>query len=224
MSEGDHLKAVTWKPRDAVVLSVIEANGDLWFSTKTLGALFGVTTQNIQIHIRDLRDAGQSFTGRLIAVAQAEGMRSITRRIKHYSFEVAHAIAIRSQRFEELNSLLDLARQNNIAKPAYRVAPIKERAFGELLLGALNGITPILPQHHVPPHFLDFFLPEWRLAIEYDERHHGSARQMLADAERQATIEQCLGASFVRVSVGQEIEALNRILKIGIRISEARHE
>jgi very-short-patch-repair endonuclease len=210
------VKSIDWKPVDSMPLKIVEAKGDLWFSQKTLAALFGVTKQNVQIHIRDLREAGQPSFGLDCAIDQAEGSRTVKRLIKHYPFEVAHAIAVRSQRFEQLGWLLDLAKEREIAKSTYRIAPIKERAFGELLLGALAGLVTVIPQHHLPPHFIDFFIPEWRLAIEYDERHHRSARQMQADAERQAAIEQSLGARFVRVSVGREVEALNEILKIGI--------
>lgn len=199
-------------------LTVVEANGDLWFAQKTLAALFGVTKQNVQIHIRDLLVAGQPIAVASFAIEQVEGVRAVRRLIKHYPFEAAHAIAVRSQRFDQLGWLMDLVKARAIAREAYRIAPIKERAFGELLLGTLNGITTVLTQHHLPPYFVDFFIPEWRLAIEYDERHHGSARQMQSDAERQATIEQSFGARFVRVCVGNEIEALNQILKIGIRI------
>jgi very-short-patch-repair endonuclease len=201
-------------------LQIIEAKGDLWFPQKTLAALFGVTKQNVQIHIRDLHEAGQPNSGVAYAIDQVEGARTVKRLIKHYPFEVAHAIAVRSQRFDQLGWLLDLVKERAIAKSTYRIAPIKERAFGELLVGALDGIATVLPQHHLPPHFIDFFIPEWRLAIEYDERHHGSARRMQADAERQAAIERSLGAKFVRVSVGREIEALNQILKVGIGTSE----
>lgn len=197
-------------------LNVIEAKGDLWFSQKTLAALFGVSKQNVQIHIRDLQEAGQPTSGAAYAIDQAEGARTVKRLIRHYPFEVAHAIAVRSQRFDQLGWLLDLVKEREIAKSTYRIAPIKERAFGELLLGALDGIVTVLPQHHLPPHFIDFFIPEWRLAIEYDERHHGSARRLRADAERQAALERALGARFVRVSVGREIEALNAILRVGI--------
>ena len=210
------MKSIVWKPVDSMNLHVIEAKGDLWFSQKTLAALFGVTKQNVQIHIRDLQEAGQPTSGAAYAIDQAEGARTVKRLIRHYPFEVAHAIAVRSQRFDQLGWLLDLVKEREIAKSTYRIAPIKERAFGELLLGALDGIVTVLPQHHLPPHFIDFFIPEWRLAIEYDERHHGSARRLQADAERQAALERALGARFVRVSVGREIEALNEILKVGI--------
>lgn len=214
------MKSIVWKPLDSMNLHIVEAKGDLWFSQKTLAALFGVTKQNVQIHIRDLQEAGQPTSGAAYAIDQAEGARTVKRLIRHYPFEVAHAIAVRSQRFDQLGWLLDLVKEREIAKSTYRIAPIKERAFGELLLGALDGIVTVLPQHHLPPHFIDFFIPEWRLAIEYDERHHGSARRLQADAERQAALERALGARFVRVSVGREIEALNEILKVGIGIRE----
>lgn len=218
------VKSIDWEPRKTLALSAVEADGELWLSTRTLASLFGVTTQNIQMHVRDLRDSGQTVTERLFSVSQLEGERSVTRRIKHYPLDLAHAVAIRSQRFDELNSLLAHAKRLGLSKSTYRIAPIKERAFGKLLQGALDGITTVLPQHHFPPYFIDFLLPEWRLAIEYDERHHKSAARKFADANRQSAIERSLGVEVVRVSVGREIEALNAILKIGVRIGGARSE
>lgn len=106
----------------------------------------------------------------------------------------------------------------------YRIAPIKERAFGALLQGTLDGITTVLPQHHFAPYFIDFLLPEWRVAIEYDERHHSSPSHSSEDANRQNIIEQALGVEVVRVSVGREIEALNAILKIGLRVGGSQRE
>ena len=210
------MRPVSWTPDASITLSAFEANGDLWFTSRTLGTLFGVTVQNIQIHVRDLQDSGQPVVEVSFPVKQSEGSRAVTRRIKHYPFEIAHAIAVRSRRFRELGWLLDLSKAHGIDRPAYRIAPIKERAFGDLLQGVLHGIVNVLPQHHSPPHFIDFYIPAWRLAIEYDERYHRSPKQAETDAERQASIERSLGATFVRVPVGKEIEALNQILKTGI--------
>lgn len=104
-------------------LHVVEAKGDLWFSQKTLAALFGVTKQNVQIHIRDLQEAGQPASGAAYAIDQAEGARTVKRLIRHYPFEVAHAIAVRSQRFDQLGWLLDLVKEREIETSTYRIAP-----------------------------------------------------------------------------------------------------
>jgi very-short-patch-repair endonuclease len=208
-----------WKPTNTLQLRTIHARDDIWFSSPTLATLFGVTTQNIQMHLRDLLEAGQPIVAATFSILQKEGSRTVKRGIKHYPFEAAHAIAMRSQRFDELRWLLELASAHGTEKTNYRIAPIKERAFGKLLCGALDGVTSVMPQHHVPPYFIDFFLPDWTLAVEYDERQHASPRNRDADAKRQARIEQVLGVTFVRVTVGREIEGLNQILRLGYRIN-----
>ncbi|MCA3362845.1 MAG: hypothetical protein INF74_12945 [Roseomonas sp.] len=210
------MKPISWNPHASITLSVFEANGDLWFTARALSALFGVTVQNIQIHLRDWHDSGQSILEVTFPAKQKEGSRFVIRQLKHYPLEIAHAIAVRSQRFRELDWLLSFAAEYGIRRTAYRIAPIKERAFGSLLQGVLDGLVSVIPQYHAPPHFIDFFIPAWRLAIEYDERHHHSPKQAQADAARQAEIELSLDAKFIRVPVGKEIEALNQIVKFGV--------
>jgi very-short-patch-repair endonuclease len=212
------VQSVFWSPHPSIQLLVFEAEGDLWFASKTLARLFSVTVQNIQIHLRDLQESGQQVSEVAFPVEQTEGVRAVSRQIKHYPFEIAHAIAVRAQRFRELEWLLDFSKARGIDRKIYRIAPIKERRFGDLLEGMLDGIVSISRQHHVPPYFVDFFLPEWKIAIEYDERYHSSPKQVQADDKRQAFIEKSLGARVLRVAVGMEIEALNEILKIGFEL------
>jgi hypothetical protein len=91
------VKLVDWEPRNGLALSAVEADGELWFSTRTLASLFDVTKQNIQMHVRDLRESGQIVTETFFSLQQVEGGRSVTRQIKHHTLEIAHAIAIRSR-------------------------------------------------------------------------------------------------------------------------------
>lgn len=208
----DGSKVIDWKPATAT-MAVTIADNDLWFSHKVLATLFGVTVQNISIHISDLVACGLSSGGRLLLVKQKEGVRMISRQVKHFPFEIAHAIAIRSRRYEELNHLVALAQREALHKPIYKISPIKERNFAALLLGALKDVEEVLRQHRVEPYVVDFFLPASGIVVEYDEFHHQRLANRKHDLQRQKMIEKHLGATFIRVPEGFEIEGLNAVLR-----------
>lgn len=207
------MRSIDWRPTGDVTLPVIVVDNDLWFSHKSLSVLFGVTKQNISIHISDLIASGMQIDERKLLVAQREGARTITRRIKHFSFQIAHAIAMRSQRYEELNHLVDLAQVESLLKPSYKVAPIKERNFAALIIGALNGLEKVVPQYPVGPYIVDFFIPDSKIVVEYDEKHHEGPTHRKRDQKRQRFIEERLNARFVRISHDFEIEGLNAVLR-----------
>lgn len=194
-------------------VQAILAGHDLWFSQKALATLYDTTTQNINIHISDMQAAGMLITAHDFEVPQREGSRSVRRRIKHYDVEIAHAIGIRSQRFVELNEIISLAEENEVHRTSYRIAPVKERRFSELLQGLLAGITPVETQYRIGRYQVDFYLPEHFLVVEYDEKQHSRPRHQSEDQRRQRQIEETLGARFIRVRSGEEIRGLNIILR-----------
>lgn len=175
--------------------------------------MFGVTTANISIHIRDLIASGIPSCERELPVTQKEGARTVSRRIKHFSFQIAHAIALRAQRYEELDWLVDLAKEESVLRPTYKVTAIKERDFSSLLIGALEGLESVLPQYRVGSYIVDFYLPNSRIVVEYDEKHHKGPANRKRDITRQIFIEKKLNARFVRVSHELEIPGLNAVLR-----------
>jgi very-short-patch-repair endonuclease len=87
----------------------------------------------------------------------------------------------------------------------------KEQAFAVKLNQALNGITTIHQHYNVGNFFVDFYLPKYNLAIEFDEFAH--KYQLDEDSERQKYIEDKLKCKFVRVGENEEFSlALNKIL------------
>jgi very-short-patch-repair endonuclease len=60
---------------------------------------------------------------------------------------------------------------------------------------------------------IDFFLPKYELAIEYDESHHAKPLQAKRDKERQKLIASKFGVKFIRVRQGKELQGINRILR-----------
>lgn len=194
--------------------SIIITENDLWMSQKSIADFFDTTRQNINIHIANI---GEYFNisncTKAISTIQNEGARDVAREIQHYNFEVIHAVGIRSSRFDEINVLVDQAIHFDILKTSYRIVPVKERDFWEILSALLRGITKIIPQYKIMEYFIDFYIPEYDLAIEYDEKHHGIPSNVSKDAERQSKIEDKMNLKFIRVHEGMELSGLNEVMK-----------
>ena len=75
-----------------------------------------------------------------------------------------------------------------------------ELVFGEEVVERLFSGYTIIRQFPVfgGKYKIDWYVPELRLAIEFDEDHHTSPQNSAADAARQAEIEAALGCRFLR--------------------------
>jgi hypothetical protein len=147
LNQGDEPQILLREPSRTPTLSLVAAEGDLWFSAGSLTELLSVTKQNISIHVLDLQCSGMKINERLFPIKRREGKRILVKKLKHYPFDIAHAIALRTKNYEAVNELVDLASTNGLQRRAYKIAPVKERNFAALLLGSLDGITEIVTQH-----------------------------------------------------------------------------
>jgi hypothetical protein len=101
------------------------------------------------------------------------------------------------------------ARPDSLALRNTGCAICKERNIGK---NESRSFTPFL--EHISPfsfetqykvsyedtcYYVDFYIPELNVCIEYDEKHHYTEDNMLKDAKRQEYIENKLGCSFIRV-------------------------
>jgi len=76
-----------------------------------------------------------------------------------------------------------------------------EDSFNVKLKEALKPLGYSLKtQLHILNYFVDFYIPEVNLVVEYDEHHHNTSTNTEKDNLRQKEIEQKLHCSFVRCS------------------------
>jgi very-short-patch-repair endonuclease len=87
----------------------------------------------------------------------------------------------------------------------------KEIIFEQLINIALKDITIIKSQYFIDKYFIDFYIEEYNLAIEYDENYH--KKQEKKDEKREREIKDLIGCTFIRVKEGFEHEGLNEIIK-----------
>jgi very-short-patch-repair endonuclease len=92
-----------------------------------------------------------------------------------------------------------------------------------LIVTLLSGIVKVECQYAVGRYFIDFFLTECGLAIEYDEYHHSRPRNVIADREREKAIRQAIpNVQFIRVQEGQELVKLNEVLRRMVKKTELK--
>jgi very-short-patch-repair endonuclease len=196
-------------------IPVVVLDGDIWFSQGSLARLFSKTKANISLHLKDVCSrAGNIQCRRKVRLTQIEGRREVGRAVTHYSLEACHMIALRGQHWVELNWLMQLASEVNPRTREYRVVPVKERNFREIVETVLRGIVKVECQYRIGKYFIDFYLPESALAVEFDELHHATPRNVAADREREKAIKDAIPKiQFIRVPEGRELQMLNEILR-----------
>jgi very-short-patch-repair endonuclease len=196
-------------------IPIVVLDGDVWFSQGSLARLFSKTKANVSLHLKDIcARAGNIQYARKVSLTQVEGRRQVGRAVTHYALEACHMIALRGQHWVEQNWLMQLASEVNPHKREYRIVPVKERDFRELVETVLHGIVKVECQYRVGKYFIDFYLPEFALAIEFDELHHAAPSNIAADRGREKAIKRVIPTiQFIRVPEGRELENLNEILR-----------
>lgn len=119
------------------------------------------------------------------------------------------------KKIEEVYKFLDGKDNINLYLPKEN----SEILFKEMLEETLNELK-ITVEHQYPAgkYRIDFFIPEYNLAVEYDESYH--ELKIKEDSEREEKINKLLGCDFIRCSYkDSNIKNIIKILKkIGIII------
>ena len=83
------------------------------------------------------------------------------------------------------------------------------RPSSDLLDQVLSDVCNVCHQHPVGKFFVDFFIPEYSLIIEYDEPHHGTVSNTAAALAREGVIRELYPYSkIIRVTPGEELHDL----------------
>lgn len=90
-----------------------------------------------------------------------------------------------------------------------------EISFGNMLIEALKELgLEIIPQYRVNNYRIDFYIPKYNIAVEYDEEQHYTKENRIKDNIRQSHIENKLGAKFIRCDYrDSDIKNLVKVIK-----------
>jgi very-short-patch-repair endonuclease len=99
-------------------------------------------------------------------------------------------------RKEKLHFLNTLGVSSNVLV----MQSFKETEFGEMLIDTLSGFNPnikIIRQFNVLQYNIDFYVPKYKIAIEFDEISHKHRTQ--EDTRRESRIKNILQCEFIRI-------------------------
>lgn len=190
----------------------IRYDNEFWFSQKTISEILGVRSHTINWHLKEIERINSNFKILEFRITQIEGSREISRNIKHYSLETLFDISMRCNNIGNFNDMIKHLNKKYDVNLDFQVRPIKEKNFKEILEKALHGIVSFEYQYRINGYIIDFYFPEIDLCVEYDEHYH--KYQLNKDKLREKSIKKYLECDFLRVNEGEELESLNRIIKL----------
>lgn len=85
-------------PNGSVNIEVLYENMNIWLPQKKMSELFGCSTDNISLHLKNIYKDGEieeNSTNEYFSVVQNEGSRKVSRKTKYYSLEAIIAVGYR---------------------------------------------------------------------------------------------------------------------------------
>lgn len=157
----------------------------LTMSTLEIAELTGKRHDNV------MEDTRKMLTELEIAVNNATRTREIFNLDKEECLTLLHGYKFMSN--EAYSKVVEYFKDVEITPKFVR----KEYSFGEDIVKKLfDGYTVISQFSVLGKYKLDWYIPELKLAIEFDEQHHKSSKAK--DEKRLKDIEKALGCKFLR--------------------------
>lgn len=175
-------------------------------TSREIAEVTGKEHKNVLAAIRSMEGAWIKVSGRKFSLS--EYTDSTGRKLPMYEL-TKDEVSYINQRFIN-KSLAEFCGQQAIV-----CTTRFETAFGKQLIETLTplGIEVETQKFVCGKYRIDFYLPKYKLAIEYDEQQHQFQHE--ADNQRMEDIKKELGCSFVRLDY-KNIDATN----VGIVLSE----
>lgn len=212
-----------YSPYRKILEPPIEFKGKRILLTDQVSQLLGTTTAGVQkakkrhsrllqkdVHFLDIE--GEDLKELKVKYPNRIGRKAT--KITGYTLE-GFIILMNQSRDGDRDAIPDVAsyfganpEQFNVIKPVS-----KEGNFRKQLQGAFADVYQIERQVVIDKHRLDFYFPEFKLVVEFDEDYHKLSTQQIRDKNREKQLMKKYGFTFVRVSEHEELYiAINRIL------------
>lgn len=166
--------------------------------------LKSLNTQNVKTKPIDV-------TGFLKDVGYSQNKLNATKKWLVFSFSGLMKICYISERIisEDMQKIIN--EYFYIDKSYFVKVCRKEMVFGNMLESVFKDIFDVEKQYFCDDFMIDFYLPQIKLAVEYDEDYH--KHQLEKDKNREKKVRSKLGCDFIRVREGFELKGLNEIIK-----------
>src|SRR3989344_2725757 len=94
----DNQITIYQSPDGGVNIEVLYANENIWLTQKKMAELFGCSSDNVSLHLKNIYDEkelDQGSTTEDFSVVQKEGYREVSRRLTFFSLEAIIAVGYR---------------------------------------------------------------------------------------------------------------------------------
>lgn len=167
-------------PEGNVSVNLIYQNNTLWLNQKLMAELFDKDSDTIGLHIKNIfreNELNEQATTEVFSVVQAEGIRNVTRQIKHYNLDVIISVGYRvsSKRGTQFriwaNSVLKdyilkgYALNNNMLDNTHK----EYQQLLDLLNNTLINNQLVTMQGENVLSLINDYATTWRTLLQYDE-------------------------------------------------------
>lgn len=198
--------------RLGIKLNVLrDEKGNIWFIGKEVAEIFGYknTRKAIIDHV-DEEDKKILTSGEIITCQ----VKKIDFRVPNNGMKIVnergcYCLIQNSQKISsyEKQVLIEMFNKITGKENTIVVSSRFEISFGDKLKNTLKPLN--IKVETQKPMFdgkyrIDFYLPEFNLAIEYDEKQHQQKENKIKDRQREEEIKEVLGCKFIRLDYKQD--------------------
>jgi very-short-patch-repair endonuclease len=201
------MKTIKIVLEDGHELNLVSHNNNLWVNQKEIAILLDKGTPCISKHIKEI--ANGVSVNKINLPSKASDNK--TYNVLFYDLELFFNVAVKVRNPDIVKKVINKIKDIDKLHPINFKFPTKEYHFKELLEKSLKGICDFIHQYKLGEYMIDFYFPNIKLAVEYDENNH---RWYKNEDVRETKIKNSdLVNRIIRVEEGEELEGLNTILK-----------
>jgi very-short-patch-repair endonuclease len=187
-----------------------------WMSQSRMADLFLCRLSSLNTMLSTLGPGETEGEIRIFTLRIPQGRMTVNKKVIHYGMPIVYNLAIRKKAVDLLPRIQTLMPPGTVVP----VAPRPEYGFGIELEKVLEGIASVERQKSFPPYCVDFYLPDFHIAVEHDGDYHKDPAVQMSDLDREVELQNEYGLNVIRVPYDNEAAGLNAILRYILRAQQ----
>jgi len=201
------MKTIKIVLEDGHELNLVSHNNNLWVNQKEIAILLDKGTPCISKHIKEI--ANGVSVNKINLPSKASDNK--TYNVLFYDLELFFNVAVKVRNPDIVKKVINKIKDIDKLHPINFKFPTKEYYFKELLEKSFKDICDFIHQYKLGNYIIDFYFPDIKLAVEYDEDGHKYYKN--DDIRQREIMKNTLVNYVIRIKEGKELEGLNNILK-----------
>ena len=179
-----------------------------WHSQQDIAEFFGKSIKTISEHTvtapaKDVLN---------LTCTSTEGVRTVTRTIKHYSFNYVAGLCYRIRSFHHTERYRAFLAELGIVWAERVPVPCDEKNFSVYLSEIFKGVLDIDFEYRMGPYRVDGYVKKLNLVFELDGKGHRKVSARVADRKRETYIRN-LGVDIIRAPLGEYTAIANQLIQ-----------